>query len=202
MDSIKRLLKNNKEWAADITAKDTGYFERLAKGQAPDYLWIGCADSRVPANQLLGLAPGEVFVHRNVANLVVHSDFNSLAVIHYAVEYLKVKHIIVCGHYGCGGVMASMDGQRYGLVDNWIRHIDDVSFRYKDELEQLEGTAKVNRLCELNAIEQARHVSVSPPVMDAWQRGQELHIHSFIYDLHDGLLKPLGEVIKGPLGKG
>ncbi|WP_346187113.1 carbonate dehydratase [Rubritalea halochordaticola] len=199
MDSIKRLLENNKLWAADITAKDHGYFERLAEGQTPEYLWIGCADSRVPANQLLGLDPGEVFVHRNVANLVVHSDFNSLAVIHYAVEYLKVKHIIVCGHYGCGGVMASMDGHRYGLVDSWIRHIDDVSFRHREELERLEGEKKVNRLCELNAIEQARHVAVSPPVIDAWQRGQGLHIHSFIYDLHDGLLRPL-EVIKGPQG--
>ncbi|WP_143183222.1 carbonic anhydrase [Rubritalea squalenifaciens] len=199
MDSIKRLLENNKLWAADITAKDHGYFERLAEGQTPEYLWIGCADSRVPANQLLGLDPGEVFVHRNVANLVVHSDFNSLAVIHYAVEYLKVKHIIVCGHYGCGGVMASMDGHRYGLVDSWIRHIDDVSFRHREELERLEGENKVNRLCELNAIEQARHVAVSPPVIDAWQRGQGLHIHSFIYDLRDGLLRPL-EVIKGPQG--
>lgn len=200
MTGIEGILRNNRAWAAGIEEKDAGYFSRLAAGQAPEFLWIGCADSRVPANQLLGLDPGEVFVHRNIANMVIHADFNSLAVIHYAVEYLKVKHIIVCGHYGCGGVAAAMDNKRYGLVDSWIQHVGDVACKHKEELKSFEGEAKLDRVCELNAIEQARHVSLSPPVMDAWERGQELSIHAVVYDLHDGLLKPLGDPIREPVG--
>lgn len=195
MQGIEKILQNNKQWSESIREQDAEYFERLAHGQAPDYLWIGCADSRVPANQLIGLNPGEVFVHRNVANLVLHADFNSLAVIHYAVEYLKVKHIVVCGHYGCGGVQAALSGNRFGLVDSWIRHLLDVKIRHKDELDALDDTQQLNRLCELNAVEQAIHVSQSPPVLDAWERGQELSIHPLIYDLHDGLLKSLSQPI-------
>lgn len=199
MEGMEKILRNNKQWADDITAKDAEYFENLAKGQTPEFLWIGCADSRVPANELIGLAPGEVFVHRNVANIVVHADFNSLAVIHYAVEYLKVKYIIVCGHYGCGGVQAALSKQRFGLVDSWIRHVNDVAHIHGKELATIEDeTAKVNRLCELNAIEQAVHVSQSPPVLDAWERGQPLSIHAVVYDLHDGILRPVAEPITSP----
>ncbi|MFC5051886.1 carbonic anhydrase [Rubritalea spongiae] len=198
MEGIEKILRNNKQWAEGITEKDAQYFEELAKGQSPEYLWIGCADSRVPANELLGLKPGEVFVHRNVANLVLHADFNSLAVIHYAVEYLKVKYIIVCGHYGCGGVQAAMSGNRFGLVDNWIRHVDDVMSVYEEELAELDEDAKFKRLCELNAIEQAVNVSQSPPVLDAWERGQELHVYAMVYDLNDGLLKPVAPPILEP----
>jgi len=195
MVRIEKILKNNKKWSDEITAKDPQYFEHLAEGQTPEYLWIGCADSRVPANQLLGLNPGEVFVHRNVANLVVHADFNSLAVIHYAVEYLEVKYIIVCGHYGCGGVQAAMSGKRFGLVDSWIRHVNDVINIHGPELAKLEETDKFDRLCELNAIEQAVHVSQSPPVLDAWERGKELTVYAMVYDLKDGLLKPVAPPI-------
>lgn len=195
MDGIEKILRNNKNWADEITAKDATYFEQLAQGQSPEYLWIGCADSRVPANELLGLNPGEVFVHRNVANLVVHADFNSLAVIHYAVEYLRVKYIIVCGHYGCGGVEAAMSGKRFGLVDSWIRHVNDVINIHGEELAKLDDPKKFDRLCELNAIEQATHVSQSPPVLDAWERGQELTIYAMVYDLKDGLLKPVADPI-------
>lgn len=198
MDGIERILRNNSQWAEEITNNDAQYFQTLAKGQAPEYLWIGCADSRVPANQLIGLNPGEVFVHRNVANLVVHADFNSLAVIHYAVEYLKVKYIVVCGHYGCGGVQAALSGKRFGLVDSWIRHVGDVAHIHKEELAQLEGDEKVNKLCELNAIEQAVNVSQSPPVLDAWEKGQQLSIHAMVYDLNDGILKPVAPVITSP----
>ena len=202
MDRIKKILDNNKSWANDIIKKDPKYFEKLAQGQAPEYLWIGCADSRVPANQLLGLNPGEVFVHRNVANLVVHADFNSLAVIHYAVEYLKVKYIIVCGHYGCGGVQAALEGKRFGLVDSWIRHVNDVINIHGEELTKLDEPKKFDRLCELNAIEQAIHVSQSPPVLDAWECGQELTIYALVYDLKDGLLKPVADPITSRQDRG
>lgn len=199
MEGIEKILRNNKKWADDITAKDAEYFESLAHGQSPEYLWIGCADSRVPANELIGLAPGEVFVHRNVANIVVHADFNSLAVIHYAVEYLKVKYIIVCGHYGCGGVKAALSKKRFGLVDSWIRHVNDVANIHGKELAGIaDEEEKVNRLCELNAIEQAVHVSQSPPVLDAWERGQSLSIHAVVYDLHDGILRPVAAPITSP----
>ncbi|MFC4995272.1 carbonic anhydrase [Rubritalea tangerina] len=195
MAGIEKILRNNEEWAASITDSNPEYFKQLAEGQSPEYLWIGCADSRVDPATLLGLEPGEVFVHRNVANLVVHADFNSLAVIHYSVEYLKVKHIIVCGHYGCGGVQAAMSGKRFGLVDSWIRHVDDVMSVYKDELDALDEEARFQRLCELNAIEQAVHMSQSPPVLDAWERGQELTIHPMVFDLASGQLKPVGSAI-------
>ena len=199
MDGIEKILRNNKKWADEITTKDADYFLHLSQGQSPEYLWIGCADSRVPANELLGLAPGEVFVHRNVANIVVHADFNSLSVIHYAVEYLKVKYIIVCGHYGCGGVQASQSDQRFGLVDSWIRHVNDVANIHNKELDVIEDeTEKLNRLCELNAIEQAVHVSQSPPVLDAWERGQPLTIYAMVYDLKDGLLRPVAKPITSP----
>lgn len=194
---MKHIFENNKGWASELSQEEHGFFERLAEAQQPEYLWIGCSDSRVPANQLMGLLPGEVFVHRNIANVVVHADFNSLSVIHYAVEYLKVKHIIVCGHYGCGGVSCALDEGRFGLVDSWLQHIKDVANLHADALAGLNEEDKVNKLCELNVLEQANHVCVSPPVLDAWERGQELNVHSWIYSLKDGLLNKLREPITG-----
>lgn len=188
---MQDIFKKNREWAEGLNTQKEGFFESLSHAQHPEYLWIGCSDSRVPANQLMGLLPGEVFVHRNIANVVVHADFNALSVIHYAVEHLKVKHIIVCGHYGCGGVSCALSKQRYGLVDSWLEHIKAVARLHEKELESLPPALRVNRLCELNVLEQVKHVCVSPPVLDAWQRGQPLSIHSWIYNLKDGLLHTL-----------
>lgn len=192
MTDIDSLFAGNRRWAEQQRSLDPNYFNHLAKVQSPEYLWIGCADSRVPANQVTGLLPGEVFVHRNVANVVVHSDLNCLSVIQFAVDVLKVGHIIVCGHYGCGGVCAALTGQRLGLIDNWLRHITDVREAHAKELAALpDEQARWDRLCELNVLKQARHVCETTIVQDAWARGQSLVVHGWIYDLQDGLLRNL-----------
>ena len=192
MKDLKRLLEQNKAWAEGIKASDPGFFQTLAKQQSPTYLWIGCSDSRVPATQLVGMVPGEMFVHRNVANVVVHTDFNCLAVMQFAVDVLKVEHIIVCGHYGCGGVQAAMDNLQFGLIDNWLRHVQDVLHEHKDQLAQIvDESERVDRLCELNVIEQVMNVSRTTIVQNAWERGQELVVHGWIYGLEDGLLRDL-----------
>lgn len=192
MSNIDHLFENNRQWAEKIKQEDPEFFNTLAKQQNPEYLWIGCSDSRVPANQLMGLMPGEVFVHRNIANQVIHTDLNCLSVIQYAVEYLKVKHIIVCGHYGCGGVLASMDNDNYGLIDNWLRHIEDVYRFHKDKLDSVEDHQdRFNTLCELNVIEQVANVTNTTIIRDAWKRDQPLTVHGFVYNLKDGILKDL-----------
>ena len=193
MKDLKRLLEQNRAWAEGIKASDPEFFQTLAKQQSPTYLWIGCSDSRVPATQLVGMVPGEMFVHRNVANVVVHTDFNCLSVMQYAVDVLKVNHIIVCGHHGCGGVKAAMDNLQFGLIDNWLRHVQDVMHVHNDELSEIEGESeRLDRLCELNVIEQVVNVSRTTIVQNAWQRRQELVVHGWIYDLQDGLLRDLG----------
>jgi carbonic anhydrase len=189
---LKHLFANNRAWAARMTRQDPEFFSRLSSQQAPQYLWIGCADSRVPANEIVGLAPGELLVHRNVANVVVHADLNCLSVLQFAVEVLKVEHIIVCGHYGCGGVRAALRDDRLGLVDNWLRHVQDVRWKHLAELDGLPSEDdRHRRLCELNVIEQVVNVSQTTVARDAWARGQPLSVHGWIYDLHDGLLKDL-----------
>lgn len=200
MDSLKHLLEKNREWAESVSRDDPGFFHHLSNQQSPEYLWIGCSDSRVPANQITGLAPGEVFVHRNVANVVAETDFNVLAVIQYAVEVLKVKHVIVCGHYGCGGVVAAMEGQRHGIIDNWLAGIRGIRRAFRDELDALEPLAAIDRLCELNVLAQARHVARTTIVEDAWARGESLSVHAWIYRLDCGRITPLVNAIKGPLG--
>ena len=190
---LKDLFANNRAWALKMTRQDPDFFTRLSSQQAPEYLWIGCADSRVPANEIVGLAPGELFVHRNVANVVVHADLNCLSVMQFAVDVLNVEHIIVCGHYGCGGVRAALRDDRMGLVDNWLRHVQDVRWKHEKELTSLPSEAKRHdRLCELNVVEQVINVSQTTIVRDAWARGQSLNVHGWIYDLHDGLLRDLG----------
>jgi len=190
--SLDTLLENNRAWAHAALAADPAYFARLARQQSPQYLWIGCSDSRVPANQITGLAPGEVFVHRNIANVVVHTDLNCLSVIQFAVDILKVRHIILCGHYGCSGVLAAMSRQRTGLSENWLRHVQDVADRHADELQGVANDdARHRRLCELNVRAQVDHVSQCTFVQDAWARKQPLAVHGWIYDLHDGLLRDL-----------
>jgi len=197
--TLRHLLDNNRRWAAATTARDPEFFRTLARLQAPDHLWIGCADSRVPANEIVGLAPGELFVHRNVANLVVHSDLNCLSVLQYAVEVLGVEHVIVCGHYGCGGVRAALRGDRHGLVDNWLRHIQDTARAHKAALDALpDDHAREDRLCELNVIEQVGNVCETTVVGDAWARGRTLAVHGWIYHLEDGLLHDLGLTVAGP----
>jgi len=192
MPSLSNLLSNNQAWADDLSARDPKFFEDLAVQQRPEYLWIGCSDSRVPAEELVGLAPGEIFVHRNVANVIVHTDFNSLSVMQFAVDVLKVKHIIVCGHYGCGGVLATLRGERVGLADNWLRHVDDVLQKHDALLSRWDNeTDKLNHLCELNVIEQVANVCKTTVVRDAWERGQELTVHGWIYGMRDGLLRDL-----------
>lgn len=199
MDELTHLAANNRHWAEAIKAEDPGFFQRLAKQQTPEYLWIGCADSRVPANQIIGLDPGEIFVHRNVANLVLHTDLNALSVLQYAVEYLQVKHVIVCGHYGCGGVAAAYDDQSLGLIDNWLGNIKDTYHRHKAEVEALpDRTQRVDRLCELNVRAQVASVAQTPIVQQAWQRGQTLSVHGWIYSISDGLLQDLSVRISGP----
>ncbi|MCK9538504.1 carbonate dehydratase [Dokdonella sp.] len=193
MPDYQHLLERNRAWSEALTARDPGFFERLSAQQAPEYLWIGCSDSRVPANQIIDVAPGEVFVHRNVSNVVVHTDLNAISTIQFAVDVLKVRHILVVGHYGCGGVTAVLENQRYGLVDNWLRHVDDVRNRHHDQLEALaDPAARLARLCELNVIEQAVNVCRSTVVRDAWERGQSLRVHGWIYGLGDGLVRDLG----------
>ncbi len=199
MDQLTHLAANNRRWAAAIKAQDPGFFERLSHQQAPEYLWIGCADSRVPANQITGLDPGEVFVHRNIANLVVHTDLNLLSVLQYAVEYLKVKHVIVCGHYGCGGVVAAYDNRSLGLIDNWLRNIKDTYHRHQAEVEaQPNREARIDRLCELNVTAQVGRVAKTSIVQNAWRRGQSLSIHGWIYSIKDGLLQDMNTRIIGP----
>jgi len=190
--TLKKLLDANRKWAkAEVTA-DPEYFSRLERQQSPEYLWIGCSDSRVPANQITGLAPGEVFVHRNIANVVVHTDLNCLSVIQFAVDILKVRHIILCGHYGCTGVHAAMTKHRIGLSDNWLRHVQDVAGKHEGELAKLKNEdARHRRLCELNVREQVRNIAECTAVQEAWERGQNLELHGWIYDLKDGLLHDL-----------
>ena len=192
MKTLPHLFENNRRWAAGLLKTDPGFFRRLATQQAPQFLWIGCADSRVPANEVVGLSSGELFVHRNVANLVVHSDMNCLATIQYAVEALKIRHVIVCGHYGCGGVKAAMDRCPHGLVDNWLGHVRDLSRRRRTELDALpDDDARFDRLCEMNVEEQVLNVGRTTPVQDAWARGQPLAIHGWIYRISDGLLRDM-----------
>ncbi len=193
---LDSLFKSNRNWAERILAAQPDFFEQLAKQQNPKYLWIGCSDSRVPANEIVGLMPGEVFVHRNIANVVVHSDLNCLSVIQFAVDVLKVEHIMVVGHYGCGGVHAALFGDRLGLVDNWLHHVNDVSTKHADALAAIGlSNARVDRLCELNVIEQVAHVCQTTIVRDAWERGQDLAVHGWVYGLKDGLLRDLNVTI-------
>lgn len=192
MKSIEQLLKNNKTWAKQCLQENPDYFKKLTGIQNPQYLWIGCSDARVPANTIVGLNPGEVFVHRNVANQIIHSDLNCLSVIQFAVEFLQVKDIIVCGHYGCGGVKGALEGKRLGLIDNWIRHIKDLSHRHKTELDKItDFDQRVNRLCELNTHQQVINICGASSVQEAWETGRPLSIHGVVYDLRDGLLKSL-----------
>ena len=193
MSDIKVLLDNNAQWSEDVKSSDPHFFDTLSKRQKPEYLWIGCSDSRVPANQIVGLIPGDIFVHRNVANLVIHTDFNCLSVLQYAIDVLQVKHIIVCGHYGCGGVEAALGDQQFGLIDNWLGHIKDLVYKHREELAGLAHEQKLARLCEINVLEQAANVRRNNIVKDAIARGQELHIHSWIYSLKNGRLKDLAK---------
>ncbi|MEI7960050.1 MAG: carbonate dehydratase [Chitinophagaceae bacterium] len=196
--SYLKLLENNKKWVADQLSVDPTYFDKLAQSQHPEYLWIGCSDSRVPANQITGTQPGDVFVHRNIANMVIHSDMNMLSVLSYAVEVLKVKHIIVCGHYGCGGVLAAMENKQFGLIDNWLRHIKDVYRLHYKELNSIQDKKqKADRLVELNVIEQVQDLGKTSIVQNAWKREQPLHLHGWVYDVKDGLIKDLGVNFKG-----
>jgi len=192
MKTLPNLIANNKKWAAKICASNPEFFSGLVAQQAPEYLWIGCSDSRVPANEIVGLLPGELFVHRNVANLVIHTDMNCLSVIQYAVDILMIKHVIVCGHYGCGGIKAALESQPHGLVDNWLRHIRDIQYRHQEKLDVIfNESERMRRLCELNAVEQVVNVGNTTIIQDAWGRGQNIAIHGWIYDLADGLLKDL-----------
>ena len=192
MIPLTELFEKNRAWSEEIRQRQPNFFETLSRQQNPRYLWIGCSDSRVPANEIVGLLPGELFVHRNVANIVVHTDLNCLSVIQYAVDVLKVEHVIVCGHYGCGGVQASLERRRVGLADNWLRHVRDVHHKHALSVESVIGPAKLDTLCELNVIEQAVNVCQTTVIQDAWARGQALQVHSWIYGLRDGLIKDLG----------
>ena len=198
MEKLPRLFEQNRRWSEDIRRQDPSFFEKLSHQQSPEYLWIGCSDSRVPANQIVGMLPGEIFVHRNVANVVVHTDLNCLSTIQFSVDVLKVKHVIVCGHYGCGGVKAALTGQRLGLVDNWLGHVRDVKEKHSALLKQTPEVQRWDRLCELNVVEQAFNVCQTNVVQDAWARGQELSVHGWIYGLQDGLLHDLGVCFTGP----
>lgn len=199
MNRLDNLLDSNRAWAERVSREDPTFFERLSKQQAPKYLWIGCSDSRVPANQVVDLAPGEVFVHRNIANVVVHTDLNCLSVIQFAVDVLKVEHILVVGHYGCGGVHAALTGTRVGLADNWIRHVGDVAEKHAGLLHDVGGEPlQHDRLCELNALEQVANVCQTTIVRDAWGRGQKLAVHGWVYTLRDGRVHDLGLNVDGP----
>ncbi len=198
MRSLQNLFDNNRAWSERIRADDPDFFPRLSRQQRPRYLWIGCADSRVPANEIVGLAPGEMFVHRNIANVVVHSDLNCLSVLQFAVEVLQVEHVIVVGHYGCSGVSAALQRKRVGLADNWLRHVEDVHVKHEGRVAAVQGLAQqVDRLCELNVIEQVANVCQTTIVRDAWDRGQALDVHGWAYGLKDGLLRDLGTTVKG-----
>ncbi len=186
-----QLFQNNKVWVEEMLRKDSKFFSKLLAQQTPEYLWIGCSDSRVPANEIIGLLPGELFVHRNIANVIYYNDFNSLSVLQYAVDHLKVKHVIVCGHYGCGGVLAAMRDLRLGLVDNWLRNIQDIYTFYQKELDSLDIGQREDRLCEINVFEQVCHLQKTTIVQDAWKRGQELSLHGCIYSIANGLMRDL-----------
>jgi carbonic anhydrase len=193
MRLLNHLFDSNRAWAAEVTRQDPDFFSRLSQQQTPQYLWIGCSDSRVPANQIVGMQPGEMFVHRNVANVVVHADLNCLSVMQFAVDVLRVDHIIVCGHYGCGGVLAALRDDKIGLCDNWLRHVQDVRWKHQAELAAIDSEAqRHNRLCELNVIEQVVNVSQTTVVQDAWARGHAVTVHGWVYDIRDGLLRDLG----------
>jgi carbonic anhydrase len=199
MKTLKKLFDNNRAWAEEIQAREPEFFRTLAQQQSPEYLWIGCSDSRVPATQLTGVTPGEMFVHRNVANLVVHTDLNCLSVMQFAVEVLRVRHIIVCGHYGCGGVKAALENASFGLIDNWLRHVQDVMEKHSAALAREPDTAaRLKRLCELNVIEQVSNVCRTTIVQSAWERGQELSVHGWVYGLDDGRLRDLDVCITCP----
>jgi carbonic anhydrase len=198
MNSLKDLLANNRRWADQVTAENPTFFEQLSQQQAPRYLWIGCSDSRVPATQIVDLPPGEIFVHRNVANVVVHTDLNALSTIQFAVDVLQVKHILVVGHYGCGGVGAVLKESRLGLIDNWLRHITDIAMKHADKLDPAQSFAMRHaHLCELNALEQALNVCHTTVVREAWERGQQLAVHAWIYGLDNGLIHDLGLDVRG-----
>lgn len=197
--SYNKLLEDNKAWALLKKTSDPNYFEDLARGQSPEYLWIGCSDSRVPANEITGTKPGQIFVHRNIANMVVNTDMNMLSVLSYAVEVLGVKHIIVCGHYGCGGVVAAMGNKQYGLIDNWLRHIKDVYRYHHTELDAIQDMEqRARRFVELNVIEQVHDLGKTSIVQNAWQKGQPLHIHGWVYDIKDGIIKDLHVTFRSP----
>jgi carbonic anhydrase len=199
LKKLPELFANNRRWAAEMVARDPDFFAQLTAQQAPAYLWIGCSDSRVPANQIVGLEPGQMFVHRNVANVVIPTDLNCLSVLQYAVDVLRVRHLIVCGHYGCGGVQAALAGTKLGLIDNWLHHVQEIRRKYARDLEALGDLgARADRLCELNVLEQAVHVGETTIVQDAWARGQDLTIHGWIYRLDDGLLRDLGFCVTAP----
>ena len=196
MKNLSLLFENNRKWASQISQTNPSFFSKLAQQQTPEFLWIGCSDSRVPANEIIGLLPGELFVHRNVANLVIHTDMNCLSVLQYAVEILKIKHVIVCGHYGCGGVKSALESQSHGLIDNWLRHIRDIYQRHGSDLARFSTEEeRINRLCELNVIEQVRNVGNTTIIQEAWQRNQKVTIHGWIYAISDGLLKDLNACI-------
>ena len=196
--AYKKLLQNNKKWVDKQLNTDPSFFKDLAQGQTPEYLWIGCSDSRVPANEITGTKPGEMFVHRNIANMVVHTDMNLLSVLSYAVEVLKVKHIIVCGHYGCGGVMAAMGNKEYGLIDNWLRHIKDVYRMHHEELDAIKDkNERANRFVEVNVMEQVLDLGKTSIVQSAWKRKQPLHVHGWVYGIHDGIIKDLDVTCRG-----
>jgi carbonic anhydrase len=199
MRNLSHLFANNRAWVQQMTTHDPRFFHRLAEQQSPELLWIGCSDSRVPANEIIGMPPGEVFVHRNVANLVVHSDLNCLSVLQYGVEALRVKHVIVCGHYHCGGIIAALQKRRLGLIDNWLHHIVEIHEKHEARLNQITDlNEKTKKLCELNVIEQVINVCETPMVQDAWRRGQEVSVHGWIYDVSDGLLKDLRLCVTHP----
>lgn len=199
MKKLPQIFENNRKWAQQIKQSQPDFFRKLAAQQSPKYLWIGCSDSRVPANQIMGLMPGEVFVHRNISNVVVDTDLNCMSVIQYAVDVLKVEHVIVCGHYGCGGVQAAWHDAHLGLIDNWLKHVQAVARRHRDELEALrEETRQLARLCELNVAEQAAHVCGTRIVQEAWARNQPLTVHGWVYALQDGLLRDLDVTVSGP----
>ncbi len=195
MSTLTHLFEKNIAWADRIKQEDPDFFSQLSQQQAPEILWIGCSDSRVPANEIINLPPGEVFVHRNIANVVVHTDMNCLSVIHYAIAVLKIKHIIVCGHYGCGGIKAAIDDQRHGLIDNWLQHIKAVQNKHRDSLAGLDNEARIEKMCELNVIEQVKNVGNTTVVQDAWQSGSELTVHGWIYNINNGILHDLNSSI-------
>lgn len=198
MPDIRQLFEQNRAWAAQTEAREPGFFAALARQQSPEFLWIGCSDSRVPANQIIGLQPGEVFVHRNVANVVVHTDLNCLSVLQFAVDVLRVKHVLVVGHHGCAGVLAALLHRRFGLIDNWLRHIQDVRLKHAALLDSLPESLRPDTLCELNVIEQVLNVCHSTVVRDAWERGQQLSVVGWVYSLKDGLIRDLQMSVSGP----